>query len=164
MEYLQVFNKEKNALDDKVSRAKKESLPDGKYFMVILIFIQNDKGEFLLQKTSKSRQSCIATTGGHVTLGDDSFTTVIKECEEELGLEIEPKKIEFVSTIMEGCCLLDTYYAKINVDLKELKLQSSEVESVDWYSIDQINKLIEQKELREGNIEPFKKVIEYLNR
>ena len=164
MEYLQVFDINRNKLNEKVSRDEKYKLPTDKYFMVVLIFIENDKGEFLLQKTSKSRNSCIATTGGHVSYGDSSLDTVIKECKEELGLDILPNNLKFIDTEIFKNGLLDTYYIRMNVDIDTLTLQEEEVESVNWYSREQIFDLIEKNEFREGNIEPFKRVVEYLNK
>ncbi len=116
MEYLQVFDENKNVLNEKISRLEKENLQSGKYFMVILIFIQNEKGEFLLQKTSKSKNSCIATTGGHVTYGYTSIETVIKECKEELGIDVLKSKISHVSTLQDNNCFLETYYTKMELD------------------------------------------------
>ena len=164
MEYLQVFDINRNKLNEKVSRDEKYKLPTDKYFMVVLIFIENDKGEFLLQKTSESRNSCIATTGGHVSYGDSSLDTVIKECKEELGLDILPSNLVFIDTEIFKNGLLDTYYIRMNVDIDTLTLQEEEVESVNWYSREQIFDLIEKNEFREGNIEPFKRVVEYLNK
>ncbi len=108
MEYLQVFDEKKKVLNEKVSRDEKYNLPDGKHFMIVLIFIENNKGEFLLQKTSKSRHSCIATTGGHVTYGDNAIETVIKECKEELGIDISSNEFSYVDTVLFKNCFLET--------------------------------------------------------
>ena len=162
MEYLQVFDINKNKLNEKIGRNNKFDLPKGKYFMIILLFIENDNGDFLLQKTSKSRNSCIATTGGHVTYGDSGLETVVKEAKEELGIDILPNDVDYVDTFIFRNAFLETYYAKMNIDIKLLKLQTEEVESVDWYSKDDIEKLIKNGELREGNIKPYKKVIDYI--
>ena len=161
MEFLQVFDVNGNPINEKVSRAEKLNLSEGKYFMIVLIFIENDKGEFLLQKTSKSRNSCIATTGGHVSYGDSSFDTVIKECKEELGTDIVPDEIKYVGTIASKCGLIDIYYTKMNIDIESITIQPEEVESVNWYTKEQIFDLIDKKELREGNIKPFEKVLDY---
>ena len=162
MEYLQVFDEKKNALNEKVSRDEKYNLPDGKYFMIVLIFIENNKGEFLLQKTSKSRHSCIATTGGHVTYGDNAVETVIKECKEELGIDISSNEFSFVDTILYKNCFLETFYTKMEIDSNKLTLQTEEVESVKWYTKEDIANFIDSNEFREGNIKPYQKVLEYL--
>lgn len=164
MEYLQLFDENRNIVDEKIERKSNHvyTLPRNRFYMVVLIFIQNDKGEFLMQKTSKSRSSVIATTGGHVTYGDTSLETVVKECEEELGLSINVNNIEHVCSDIYNDCILDTYYTKMNIDIKDLVLQKEEVESVNWYTKDQIIDLINKGEFREGNIKGFYKVLEHI--
>lgn len=44
---------------------KGEPIPDGNYIIVVLIFIQNNDGKFLIQKRSKIKNGKFATTGGH---------------------------------------------------------------------------------------------------
>ena len=63
------------------------------YKGIALIFIENSKGEFLIQKTSKNRDSVYATTGGHVDYGDTFDHTIIKEVREELGIDISNDNI-----------------------------------------------------------------------
>ncbi len=161
MEYVQVFDENKNALKEKVSRDEKYDLPVGKYFMVALIFIENAKGEFLMQKTSKSRHSCIATTGGNVIYKHTAIETVVKECKEELGIDILVKDINYVDTVLYKNCFLETFYAKMELDPNKLLLQTEEVESVRWYTKEEISRFIETNEFREGNIHPYKKLLEY---
>lgn len=161
MEYLQLFNENKKKLDEKVNRKDKSNLPEGKYFMIVLVFIENGEGKFLLQKTSKSRNSCIATTGGHVTFKDDGLYTAFKEVKEELSIEIIQEELKYVDTITYKNCHLEIYYVKKNININQIKVQEKEVEYVNWYSIDEINKLIDQGEFRESNIIPFKKVLKY---
>ena len=159
MEYLQVFNENKEMLNEKIARDEKNNIASGKYFMIILLFIENSEGKFLLQKTSKSRNSCMATTGGHVTFGDDALKTVIKEAKEELDLDLTPKELKYIDTIKYKNCYLETYYVKKDININDLKVQEEEVEYVNWYSDKEINEFISKKEFREGNIEPFKRVL-----
>ena len=56
MELLQVFDENKNMLNESIERDRKKELPEGKYFMIILLFIENNN-KFLIQKTSDSRKS-----------------------------------------------------------------------------------------------------------
>ena len=162
MEYLQVFDENKKKLEEKVSRDEKYNLPSDRRFMIVLIFIENSKGEFLLQKTSKSRQSCIATTGGHVTYGDSALETVVKECKEELGIDVSANKITYIDTVLFKNCFLETFYTKMELDPSNLTLQTEEVESVKWYTKDEISEFIKQNEFREGNIKPYEKILEYI--
>ena len=160
MELLQVFDADKNMLNEYVERDKKLKLPEGKYFMIILLFIQNNEGKFLIQKTSKEKGSEYAVTGGHVTYKDDAITTCIKEAEEELGLTLSEDDLEEIDVLKHDVGYVAIYYLKKNIDINALTLQEDEVESISWMSTDEINNLINENNFRKGHIEPFKKVLE----
>ena len=164
MEFLQVFDEKKNKLQEKISRDKKYDLPRDRRFMIVLIFIENSKGEFLLQKTSQSKHSCIATTGGHVTFGDTALETVIKESKEELGIDISKDDIVYIDTILYKNYFLETFYTKMELEPNNLILQTEEVESVKWYTTDEISEFIHSNEFRESNIKPYERVLKYLNK
>ena len=164
MEYLQVFNKDKAAIDEKVLREDKYKLPDGKYFMIVLIFIMNSEGKFLMQKTSKSRNSCIATTGGHVSYGDTGLITVFKEAKEELGLDLDTNEIQYIDTLIFKNGIEETYFVNKDIDINTLTIQKEEVDYVEWFTVDEIKELINKKEFREGNIDAFYKVLDYIQK
>ena len=109
MEYLNLYDREGNLLSEKGVRGD----ITGNLVGIVIIFIENSKGEFLIQKTSSSRKSIFATTGGHVSYG---------------------------STF-------------------EMTIQEDEVEYVKWMDKETINKLIKNKEFREGNIEGYQYII-----
>ena len=161
MEYLQLFDDDKNMLPEKIARSEEKNVPTGRYFMIVLIFIENDRHEFLIQKTSSERKCEFATTGGHVTYGDNGLITAIKEVEEELGVKIEEKEIKFVDSIKYPIAYCEIYYVHKNININDVTLQEEEVESVDWYSVDEINELILNKQFRKGNIDAFEKVLNF---
>ena len=161
MEYLQVFDENKNMLEEKVLREQKKELTGNKHFMIIMLFIENSEGKFLLQKTSESRNSEIATTGGHVDFGYNGFDTALKEAKEELGITLLPNDLNYVDTLSYKNCFIELYYINKPININDLVLQEEEVESVDWYTIDEIKELIKENKLRKSNIEPFNRVLEY---
>ena len=160
MELLQLFDENKNMLNESIERNRKKELEPGKYFMIILLFIQNDEKKFLIQKTSVNRESEYATTGGHVTFGDDVLTTVIKEAKEELGLVLNENEIEEIETITHKLAHVGIYYCNKKIDIDKLKIQEEEVDSLYWMSVDEINELIKEDKFRKSNIIPFQKVLE----
>lgn len=164
MEYLQLFDDDKNMLQEKIARSEEKNVSLGRYFMIVLVFIENDKHEFLIQKTSVSRNSVYATTGGHVTYGDTSLETVVKEVKEELGINMDESEAEFITSIKHSIAYCEIYYVHKNIDIKDLILQEEKVESADWYSVEEINKLIENGEFRKGNIKEFKLVLDWINK
>ena len=58
---------------------KGEEIPKGSYIVVVLVFIQNSEGKFLIQKRSERKNGLYATTGGHPKSGEDSVQGIITE-------------------------------------------------------------------------------------
>lgn len=156
MEYLQVFDYKGNALNERVARSSKIQLPLGKYFKTVIVYIQNSKGELLIQKTSKQKGNDWAVTGGHVPYGMTSLDTIHNEILEELGIDIPKEKLEFISTENEqnSCHLQDNYFLQMDFDLDTLTLQKEEVEFVTWMTVSEIQEHIKTNQFRKGNI-PF---------
>ena len=160
MELLQLFDENKNMLNESIERDRKKEVPEGKYFMIILLFIENNEHKFLIQKTSEQRKSEYATTGGHVTYGDNALKTVVKEAKEELGLILTESDLKEIETVKYNKAFVAIYYCNKNIDINNLKIQEEEVESIHWMSIDEINNLIKEDKFRKSNIIPLEKVLE----
>ena len=159
MEYLNLYDRKGILTNEKGIRGEKTD----KLVGIVIIFIQNNDGKFLIQKTSKSRGSIFATTGGHVSYGSTFNNSVIKEVNEELGIDILNEKIIEVNTYIREYYIQKVYYLKKDIDINDITIQEDEVEYVKWLSIEEINNLIKNNEFREGNIEGFKYIIENLN-
>ena len=160
MEYLNLYDREGKLLNKKGIRGEKHNDLVG----IVIIFIENSKGEFLIQKTSASRGDIFATTGGHVSYGATFEETVISEVKEELGLDIKNEKVIEVYTYIKEHYVQKVYYLKKDIDIKDLTIQEDEVAYVKWLSKENINKLIQNNEFREGNIEGYQYVINNINK
>ena len=125
---------------------KGEPVPAGKYIIVILVMIQNSKGEFLIQKRSKQKGGKYAGTGGHVKSGQTSVEGMIDEIQEEIGLAVKPEELELLYSAREDeqDVFFDLYYMKKDFEISDLVLQEEEVESVSWKTIEEIDELIKQ--------------------
>lgn len=164
MEYLNLYDKNKKITGDIIVRTHdKANVPNNKYINIVLVFIKNCEDKFLFQLTSKEKDSVIATTGGHVKSGQTSIEAILCEIEEELGLKIDDNEVEYVGTYKRKFAFVDVYYLNKNVDISDITLQKEEVESVKWYTVDEINDLIISNKLRKGNIFAFKMILDYLN-
>lgn len=155
MELLGLYDEMGNYTGDKIDRMRKNEVPPGRFFRIVIIFIQNRNGEFLIQKVSKSKGSEYATTGGHVQDGSSSIDTVKQEVREELGISLANDDIKLFEIERYPLAFQDCYYVKKDIDTDTVKLQTEEVESVEWLSAEKINFLIDMGEFRKGNIEPF---------
>lgn len=160
MEHLDLYDKDKNLIGKTIIRG--EDVPKDNYINVVIIFMQNNDGKFLLQLTSKEKGHKIATTGGHVKAGETSNEAIISEVKEELGLDISKENFKFLGTFIYRVVLFDVYYLNKDIDINTLILQEEEVESVAWYSIDEMLELVDKGILRNSNIEGFKMVLNYI--
>lgn len=156
MEYLNLYDKEGNLTNEKGIRGEKTD----KLIGIVIIFIENSNGEFLIQKTSKSRENVYATTGGHVSYGSTFKETVINEVKEELGIDISNDDIIEMNTYIREKIIQKVYYLKKNININNIIIQEDEVEKIEWLSKKQINKIIDNNEFRKSNIEGYKYIID----
>ena len=144
MEKRDLYDKDRNLTGEFIFKG--ESVPKGKYIIVILVMIQNSKGEFLIQKRSKQKGGKFAATGGHVKSGQTSVEGMIDEIQEEIGLAVKPQELELLYSSREDeqDVFFDLYYMKKDFEISDLVLQEEEVESASWKTIEEIDELIKQ--------------------
>lgn len=162
MEYLGLYDSNGNYTGERIERSKKKDVPEGKFFRIVIIFIQNSNQEFLIQKVSKEKGNEYATTGGHVQDGISSIETAKQEVLEELGVVLNNTDIVLFETEQRSLAFQDCYYVKKDIDSTTLKIQAEEVESVEWMTIEKINSFIQKGIFRKGNIGPFNDLINLL--
>lgn len=155
MEYLNLYDRDGNLINKRGIRGEKTNYYKG----IVMIFIQNSQGEFLIQKTSSSRNSVFATTGGHVSYGSTFKESIINEVKEELGIDISNEEIIEVDSYIWEHYIQKIYYLKKDIDIKDITIQKDEVEYVKWLDKETIDRLINNNEFREGNIEGYKYII-----
>lgn len=138
---------------------KGEPTPEGSYIIVVLIFIENSEGKFLIQRRSrKYKDGKLATTGGHVKSGETSIEGILEEVREEIGLEIPESDLELYETGREDSTRVfyDDYYAKVDIDdISKLELQESEVDEVLWMTPDEIYAACESGDFLSNHIDEF---------
>lgn len=144
---------------------KGQDIPDGKYIVVVLVYIQNSEGKFLIQKRSKIKNGLYATTGGHPKSGESSIEGIITEVKEEIGLDIKPEDLTlyFSSRSETERVFWDDYYAKIDVeDIQSLALEEAEVQSVHWFTIEEIIELNKEGKFFRNHYEEFEILLDWL--
>ena len=162
MEKRDLYDKNRKLTGETIYKG--ENIPKGKYIVVILVMIQNSKGEFLIQKRSKQKGGKYAATGGHVKTGETSVEGIIDEIQEELGLVVKPEELELIYSAREdeSQVFFDLYYMKKDIDLSELVLQKEEVESVQWNTIEEIDELIKKDMFLINHAEEAYRTVEIL--
>ena len=161
-EYTDLYDENKNLTGEKLFREKGTKLivPKGRYSVVVLAFIENSKGEFLFQMTSKRKKNVWATTGGHVKSGQTSKEAIIEEIKEELGIDINEDEVKLFKTYKYDDAFKDVFYIKKDIDINSLTYQEDEVEYVKYLTKDEILDLINNDgNIRKTNIDAFLDII-----
>ena len=160
-ELLDLYDENRNLTGEVVKRFKnvKPEVPDGRFINIVIIFMENSRGEFLIQHTSVEKGGVYATTGGHVKSGSTSRDTVIIEVSEELGIDISNLDFKLFETVKFNKCFFDVYYLKHDFNIEDLVYQEDEVESCSWMSINDILDLMHEDKLRKSNIKPLFSII-----
>lgn len=122
----------------------------------VYCMIINDKKEILLQKRAackKHNPNIYALTAGHVLAGEDLKEAIKRELKEELSLEVSDDDLKVYMDkeikIREKNSNVSYYFYIIcNKKEDEFILQEDEVSEVRWFSVEELTKLIKNKDPR----------------
>ena len=145
---------------------KGEETPDNSYIIVVLVFIQNNDGRFLIQKRSKKKNGLYATTGGHPKSGENSIQGIISEVREEIGVKKKKKKLQLYYSGKSDSqkVFWDDYYIKMDIpSIENLTLQNEEVESVCWMTEAEIKEMMKNGKFFKNHYEEFEILLDWLN-
>ena len=161
MELLDVYNEEGKITGKIVPRGtKKEDYNNGEHVGVVQIFIENEEGKFLLEKSAKDEGFKYLPVGGHILSGETPLQGIIRETNEEIGLDIKNEKLQYLGFYVIDFPVRFIYYMRKNIDLSELELQSDEVESVLYKTPTEMLELIDQGLMHPVHNELIPKVLE----
>lgn len=146
---------------------KGEGIPEGSYINVVLVFIQNSEGKFLIQKRSERKNGLYATTGGHPKSGEDSLQGIVTEVKEEIGIYLNPEDLQlyYGGRSDEERVFWDDYYVKMDIpNIENLKLQEEEVASVYWFTKDEIIDLMKNDLFFMNHFEEFEVLLDWIEK
>ena len=162
MELLDVYDSLGNKTGRVVERGNKDEIfNDNEHIGVAIIYIENDKGEFLIQKTSKEKGGHYSSTGGHINHGEDALSTIVREVKEELGVDVSNDNIVDLGHICVDFPVRFIFYLRKNINLSDITLQKDEVESVSYMSIDEIRDILDKGLMHKGHYKVLEKVLQY---
>ena len=162
MDLLDIYDSLGNKTGRIVERGNKDEIfGEDEHIAVAIIYIENNKGEFLIQKTSKEKGGHYSSTGGHINHGEDALSTIIREVEEELGIDISKDNIISLGHICVDFPVRFIFYLKKDLDLNAITLQKDEVESVSFMNADEIRNILDKGLMHKGHYKVLEKVLEY---
>ena len=141
---------------------KGDPIPDGFYPMVVMIAIQNSKGEFLMQKRVPNKGGGWGVTGGHPKSGETPLEGIRTEVMEELGVDITNQQLEAFASGCDGRDCYIMYYTQMDILNNEFKIQEEELTEVRWFSLEELNNMVRNGELDQNQVDFFNKSIKYL--
>lgn len=163
MELVDVYDNKRqplNEVQDRVIRV------DGKFRNAVHVWIQNENGDFLIQKRSHNKKKFPdywSIHGGAVDAGETPLQGIIRECKEEIGIDLTYDNLEFMFSFKRTHVFTDVYYAKMNIDLKDIVMQEEEVSDVKWVSQDELLSMIENHEVAPNVSNYFEFFLKVLN-
>lgn len=165
MELLDVYDDNGRRTGKVVERGKKDQdfLPE-EHIAVAIIYIENTKGEFLIQKTSKQKGGIYSSTGGHVIHDEEPIDTIKREVKEELGIDISKDNIVDLGYLVFDFPIRFIFYLKKDIDLKDVVLQEDEVESVSYMTENELKDVIDKGLMHKAHAKVLERVIEYKER
>lgn len=143
---------------------KDEPIPPNRRILVVLSFIQNSKGELLVQKRTPQKDGTFAFTGGHPKSGETSVQGMITEISEEIGLTVSEDELKLIYTDMDDEVFFDLYYLKKDFDISSLTVQEEEVSYIQWNTIDEINLMEKQGIFKKEHFEAFERFLKILDK
>lgn len=142
---------------------KGDSIPEGYYPMVVMIAIQNSEGKFLMQKRVPSKGGDYGVTGGHPKSGETPYEGIITEVKEELGIDISDKEIIEFNSGCDGVDCYKMYYTKLDISMDEFVIQEEELSEVRWFSMEELEDMVDKKILNQNQIDFFIKCQKFIN-
>ena len=157
MEIFDIIDKEGNPTGRTVTREKAhaEGIPH-RTAHIWIIRQKEGRTQVLLQKRSQNKDSFPGkfdtSSAGHIQTGDEPLESAIRELHEELGIQAAPDQLQFAGTFpisfakeFHGKMFRDeeiafVYIYSQPVDISTLVLQKEEVESVEWFDLEEIYK------------------------
>lgn len=139
---------------DKYPTGKTGTHPDENTYRLVVHLCLFSGDKMLIQKRSDACHKWgglwDVTVSGIAKAGEKGRDAAMRECTEELGLEIDLKNARPALTVSFGCGFDEVFIAECRTDISSLTLQEEEVEDVKYASLDEILALCQK-----GEFTPF---------
>ena len=129
---------------------------------VVTICIKNQQNKLLIQKRSPLKGGKYGITSGHTLDGEEAKQGAIREIKEEISLNVEKQELKLIYKIEIDKVIYNLYYVQKEIDVSKLSLQKEGVENVYWYTLEEINDLIQENEFYDKQTEAFKIFEKYI--
>lgn len=141
-------------------------MQSGDYHLVADMWIMNSRGQVLIQQRSFDKETAPglwSCTGGSVVAGEDTYTAMCREVEEELGVAPDLEHTRLLFSCHGKNSIKDIYLIRQDIRMEQFSLQKEEVLQVRWVSLDELRNLTQQPEFFHA-LGYFEPLFEHLNK
>lgn len=149
-EFWNVYDKFRNKTDKIIKRDSDEWLKNGEYHIVITGIIQNSRSQILITRRNKNKKvypGLWECTGGSVKAEESSIEAVIREINEEIGVELKPTEGKLLGTIQRSNYFRDVWKFKKDVLKEDINYNDGEVIDFKWVSLEEYADLYNKGEI-----------------
>ncbi len=153
-ELIDVLNEDGTKTGKVVTR--KEVHEKGLWHKIVVIAIIDKEGNVLMQQRAKDKETNPGkwdiSVAGHVSAGQTSIESAIREVKEEIGMDVEEKDLQYMLTYQTGRKVKDNFYANHifdvylvkteGIDISKIKIQESEVEQVKLCNLEEVQNML----------------------
>ena len=143
MEIFDLFDKNRCLSGETMVRGTK--VPENRFRQVVHIVIFNSEGKMLIQQRQSFKKlwpnMWDISVGGSVISGENSYQGAERELFEELGIKMNLSNIRPAFTANFEGGFDDFYIVNLDININDLILQESEVQSAKWASLEEVKEL-----------------------
>lgn len=174
MEYLDILDENGKKIDLKKERGQVHV--DGDWHKVVQIFIVNENGIMLQQRSMKKKSDpgkWCASASGHISAGESSINAALKEIKEELGVFLNEGELKLIDTFKSPSIrgkiinnhFVDLYIVTKNIKLSDVTIQEDELEKVEYFTIKEFIDMVNNNDERLTNTPIlFEHLINYMKK
>ncbi len=172
-ELIDVLDENGNKTGEIVTRTQIHK--EGLWHKIVVIAIIDKEGRLLMQQRAKDKTKNSlkwdVSSAGHVSSNQTSIESAIRETQEELGIEVNEKELQYILTYKDNVKIDEDYIdnqiydcyivKKEKIDIKNIKIQESELEQVKLCNLQQFKNIIENEDVMNRE-KLYKEIIKYL--
>jgi 8-oxo-dGTP pyrophosphatase MutT (NUDIX family)/ribosomal protein S18 acetylase RimI-like enzyme len=137
-----------------------EPLAPGEYHLVVQVWVQNSRGEFLIQKRATGLAEAPgqwATTAGWVQAGEAPVETAIRELAEELAVLADASELREVLRNRVGNTL-ESVWLLVDEEPPNPSPNPREVSEVRWTDADEIRRMVQSRDFFDYGTDYFERL------
>ncbi len=156
MEYIDVLDESGNKLGLVKERA--EVHKDGDWHGAVHVWVMNENGELLLQHRSPQVLNhpgmWDVSAAGHITAGDTSEATALRELKEELGINVRHEQLTHLFRVNQQTERADyinnevddVYLVELTIKMSDITLQKEEVSEATFVSLFEFDQMVQRQD------------------